>query len=60
MSSNAAAASMAGLAPGQVIGGCYELLELAGQGGMGAVFKARHKGLGRACAIKFLAPNLIS
>ncbi|HNH76922.1 MAG TPA: serine/threonine-protein kinase, partial [Candidatus Obscuribacter sp.] len=60
MSSQSAAASMAGLAPGQIIGGCYELLALAGQGGMGAVFKARHQALGRACAIKFLAPNLIS
>ncbi|MBK8224408.1 MAG: serine/threonine protein kinase [Candidatus Obscuribacter sp.] len=60
MSSKTTAASMAGLAPGQIIGGCYELLALAGQGGMGAVFKARHQGLGRACAVKFLAPNLIS
>lgn len=45
---------------GDVIGGCYELTALAGEGGMGSVFKARHTALNRDCAVKFLAPNMIS
>lgn len=48
------------LAPGAVIGGCYKLLELAGQGGMGSVYRARHTVLGRQCAVKFLAPSMVS
>lgn len=48
------------LAPGQTIGGCYQLMALAGQGGMGSVYQARHTVLGRECAIKFLAPSVVS
>lgn len=54
------AAAMAALQSGQVIGGCYELISLAGQGGMGSVFKAKHQTLGRKCAIKLLSPSVIS
>lgn len=53
-------ASLLSLAPGQIVGGCYQLIELAGQGGMGSVFSAKHTGLGRQCAIKFLAPDIVS
>ncbi|MBL8084528.1 MAG: serine/threonine protein kinase [Candidatus Obscuribacter sp.] len=53
-------ASLFSLAPGKIVGGCYQLIELAGQGGMGSVFSARHTGLGRQCAIKFLAPDIVS
>lgn len=52
--------AMAELAPGQLIGGCYELIDLAGQGGMGSVYKARHTVLGRLCAVKFLLPTMIT
>lgn len=54
------AAAFVDLSPGQVIGGSYKLIALAGQGGMGSVYKAKHIGLSRQCAIKFIAPSLVS
>ncbi len=44
---------------GEVIGGC-QIGKLLGQGGMGAVFKARHLGLKRDVAIKVISPHLAS
>jgi serine/threonine protein kinase len=40
--------------------GEYRLLELAGRGGMGAVFKAEHVRLKRIVALKTLAPELVN
>jgi serine/threonine protein kinase len=37
----------------------YELLELLGQGGMGSVYKGRHRGSGALVAIKTLAADLL-
>jgi serine/threonine protein kinase len=37
--------------------GEYELLEKLGQGGMGAVYRARHVRLGKAAAIKVIRPD---
>lgn len=54
------AMALTSLGPGQIIGGCYRLERLAGQGGMGAVYRAKHSILGRDSAIKFLAPSLVS
>lgn len=39
---------------GQLIGGKYQVLDLLGEGGMGAVYLAQHKLLGKRVAAKFL------
>ena len=46
------------VAPGTVLGERYEVLQLLGRGGMGAVYKAHDKELDRIVALKLIRPDL--
>jgi serine/threonine protein kinase len=47
-----------GAAPGDILGGRYELQRLLGVGGTGAVFEAKHTTIGRVVALKLLLPEI--
>ena len=44
---------------GETVGGRYEVLRALGEGGMGAVFVARHTGTGRRVALKTIHPGKV-
>ncbi len=44
--------------PGEVVGGKYEIEEMVGEGGMGAVFAARHRVTEKRVALKWMHPDL--
>ncbi len=50
--------SLASFKPGSLLGNRYEIIGILGQGGMGAVYKARDRELDRTVAIKVIRPEL--
>jgi eukaryotic-like serine/threonine-protein kinase len=54
------AASKGQLEPGTILADRFEILQLLGQGGMGAVYKGRDLELDRLIALKLIRPDLAS